>query len=305
MYTNLEAAPTTRRHPNRALPFYGWLGIAIMAAGVLTLLNGIDIGFTAIMWTGYILLIDAIIWTRGGYALVKEHPRELLMMLLISNLSWILYEGYNLKIVAWWYVHEPRNPVAHLIRFLTGYAIITPALLQTAELLNVFGIFTHTQSRKFRLSPFYLALSFVIGLAMATFPLLVSTTLANMMVLFVWLAFIFLLEPVNALLGGPSLFRQLSEGRPSRALQLMLGGLICGLLFELLNQLDLHENGAGWYYHIAGIYHIYIGGRDIRIGEMPILGFGGYPPFAMDCYIIYAFFKSVLQGNQLWDAHEA
>ena len=51
----------------------------------------------------------------------------------------------------------------------------------------------------------------------------------------VWLAFIFLLEPVNHKVGAPSLLREWEKGSLRNFYLLLLAGAVCGLLWELWN----------------------------------------------------------------------
>jgi hypothetical protein len=145
-----------------------------------------------------------------------------------------------------------------------------------------------------------MALSFVIGLAFAAIPPATDYAVAAILIPLVWMAFIFLLEPINFLMGAPSLYRRLEQGDIARPLQLMVGGLLCGFIWEGWNFQAVTHGGNGWLYFVAPIYHIYINGVDIKFGEMPIIGFLGYLPFAWECYAMYAFCKWGLAGNVLW-----
>ncbi len=60
----------------------------------------------------------------------------------------------------------------------------------------------------------------------------------------VWLAFIFLLEPVNHKAGAPSLLREWEKGSLRNFYLLLLAGAVCGLLWELWN----FRAGSKWIY---------------------------------------------------------
>jgi len=67
--------------------------------------------------------------------------------------------------------------------------------------------------------------------------------------------------------------------------------MICGLLWEFWN----YWASAKWVYTIP-----YLG--FLQIFEMPVLGFFGFPLFALECYLLYrAFllFRGVLPGHRL------
>ncbi|MFX9046430.1 hypothetical protein ABTN37_18720, partial [Acinetobacter baumannii] len=72
----------------------------------------------------------------------------------------------------------------------------------------------------------------VVGAAMALLPLIViSAWFAPL----VWLAFIFLVDPINALRGWPSIFGDLARGDGRRLAALLASGLVCGILWEFWN----------------------------------------------------------------------
>jgi predicted flap endonuclease-1-like 5' DNA nuclease len=73
--------------------------------------------------------------------------------------------------------------------------------------------------------------------------------------------------------GGPSLLRDLSEGRPGRVVRLLIAGLVCGLFWESANFLA----GGRWIYTVPGL-------DGLKWFEMPPLGFLGFAPFALCCW---------------------
>ena len=64
--------------------------------------------------------------------------------------------------------------------------------------------------------------------------------------------------------------------RPGRLINLMLSGLICGVIWEFWN----YWSGTKWIYNVPIL-------PDLKIFEMPVLGFGGFPPFAVECFVMY------------------
>ena len=65
---------------------------------------------------------------------------------------------------------------------------------------------------------------------------------------------------------------------------LLASGLLCGFLWEFWNYWALSK----WTYTVP-----YFG--NIKIFEMPVLGFLGFPPFAVECWAIYILVRWLLQ----------
>jgi len=93
---------------------------------------------------------------------------------------------------------------------------------------------------------------------------------------FIWLGFIFLLEPLNYRFKGRSLLRDLEEGNPREIYLLLMAGLICGILWEFWNFWALSK----WIYTVPFF-------EKAKGFEMPFLGFLGFPPFAVQSYVMY------------------
>jgi hypothetical protein len=99
----------------------------------------------------------------------------------------------------------------------------------------------------------------------------------------VWLGFIFLLEPINAAGGGQTLLVGGPRPRMDRVVNLGLAGLVCGVLWEFWN----YWARTKWIYTVPIL-------PDVRIFEMPVPGYGGFPPFAMECFAMYVFARRLL-----------
>jgi hypothetical protein len=93
---------------------------------------------------------------------------------------------------------------------------------------------------------------------------------------FIWVGFILLLDPINYRFGGRSLLRDLEEGNPRKIYLLLIAGLICGLLWEFWNFWALSK----WIYTVPFF-------EKAKGFEMPFLGFLGFPPFAVQAYVMY------------------
>jgi len=120
------------------------------------------------------------------------------------------------------------------------------------------------------------------GVLAAALPLvLVSAWLVPL----VWVAFALLLEPLNSRAGRPSWLADLRAGNASRLFGLLGAGLVCGVLWEFWN----YWAATKWTYTVP-----YVGG--VKIFEMPVLGYLGFPAFALECFAMYHWLRGVLRA---------
>jgi len=286
----------------RKMPWFGWLGLAIIVLSEILLYTGdhpIAVGFTPLMWTGYIMLLDGWIWQRGGISYFIDQKREWPMLFLISVLLWSMFEVMNFKVKNWHYINIPPLGIQEIMG-CWAYGTIIPALFRTRDIFATFKFFVRSHKMNIRFTPFKLALSFVIGIASIGLPLLMSDKWANLLIPFVWLGFIFLIEPINYLLNIPriSIFRQLEMGNSSFLWQVLAAGLFCGLIWEFLNGEAVKAGGLVWIYDVAPFWRALF--FNWKIGEMPIAGFGGYPPFIWENFVLYELIKYAMQGDKMW-----
>src|SRR5687767_3774891 len=122
--------PVSATLGKRSMPWFGWAGLGILILSEILLYmrnHPVEYAFTAIMWTGYILLLDGWIWTRGGSSYFKDQKREWPMLALLSILIWVMFEVYNFKLKNWNYVGLPDNMAIKLFLYFWAFATIIPA----------------------------------------------------------------------------------------------------------------------------------------------------------------------------------
>lgn len=298
-----KPAATPPSPVRRPMPWFGWLGLGIMILSeILLLLRSHPMAelFTPIMWTAYILFVDGWIWARGHKSFFKDEKLQWPMLALFSILIWVMFEAFNFSVHAWWYENSPSNLFVRELLYAWAYATIIPAMLRTRSLFGTFDFFQRTHPWKIKITPFWLAVSFITGLAFTFLPLMFDHYISNLLIPFVWIGLIFLIEPINYRIGAPSVFHDIGEGKISFLLQLLAAGFVCGLLWESWNGQAVLHQGIIWKYHINQLYHIVIAGTDLKIGQMPILGFLGYPPFIWECYALWELARWSMHGNTLW-----
>lgn len=287
------SSETAERARSEGFRIHGYAGLVIIVAAEIALFTGNQLAgrwFTPIVWTGYILFVDALVFRIKSRSLLVSDRREFLIIAVVSIASWWLFEFYNAPrfwqsdLELWWHYHnlEP-NPFLRRAGYDWAFATITPALLETAELLDVTVFRNLKRRRPVRLTKRHLLILATFGGLTALIPLLfVSAWLVPL----VWLSWIFLLDSVNALRGHSSIIRNLATGSYRRLLSLLVSGGVCGVLWEFWNYWAITK----WTYTVP-----YLG--NVKIFEMPVLGYLGFPPFAIECWAMYIFCRSLLGGD--------
>lgn len=236
--------------------------------------------FTPLQWWNYIFLADAIVYGRQRKSLITDRPVEFLMMLVLSNLCWLVFEGYNFLLKNWYYVGLSPEFWKRFVGYSTSFASIFAGIFITADLLESFGLFRDKHPKSRKLSHLFLAGSFAGGLACAVFPLILPSPYVFGLV---WIGYFFLLEPVNYWMGNSSIYRDVEEGKWQRFWLLLASGAVCGLLWEFWN----YWAHAKWIYTVPFT-------RNTKYFEMPLFGFLGFPPFALECFAMYHFTRRLL-----------
>lgn len=273
------------------LPKHGYLGVAIMVAAQILMFAKIEpvyTWFTAIQWTGYVLLLDAILTRRRGESFIFDRTREFLFLLFVSNVCWFLFEAYNLHLRNWEYHNLPANMAWRLTGFFWAFATIFPGILLTSEVLDELGFFKKASFSPVRVPRWVHQLLLVSGALFCLVPVLVPAAIAKYLFAFVWIGYVFLLDPINYRLGMPSLLRELEKGSLQKLLSLFLAGLICGILWEFWN----YWAKAKWVYTVPYL-------NRPKIFEMPLYGFLGFLPFAAECFVMWQFALYVWNGKKL------
>jgi hypothetical protein len=274
-----------REWPTFLLKWHGWVGLSVIGASEIFLFYGVSFVrfyFTPIVWSGYILFMDSLVFRIKGTSLLLKRPSELALMLPLSVVFWLIFEFFNLYIQNWHYVGLPEELAPRWLGYAWAFATIWPAILETAEALEGWGGISQQKVPALRITRGCLFLSLAVGAFCLAGPLLASPNLAKYLAAPVWLGFIFLLDPLNYWMGKNSLLGNLERGDPRTLYSLLISGLVCGGLWEFWN----YWAGAKWHYTVPIL-------GDVKIFEMPVLGYLGFPPFAVECYVMYAFARNV------------
>ena len=272
----------------RTFPVHGIFGITILLLSEIFLFKKVDpfySWFYSFAWWSYILVVDAVIYRLKGNSLILNRTKEFFLMIPWSIFIWLIFEAANLSLQNWYYVNLPHSVVERWCGYAIAYGTVLPGLFETTELLESLGLFKKSKIKKTEISSGGHSVLILLGSLCLVSSLLIPESFFPL----IWMGFTFLLDPFNYRFGGKSLLRDLEEGNPKKIYLLLVAGLICGFLWEFWNFWALSK----WVYTVP----FFEKGKGF---EMPFLGFLGFPPFAVQAYVMYNFI-SLFRSGRGWE----
>lgn len=228
-------------------------------------------------WYPYIGFLDGMLFLLTGESWLLNRPGELLRMCFWSVTVWVVFEAFNLVVGNWGYVGVAASWWVRWPGYALAFATVLPGVLLTAEALAALGAWKAVRGRPRPLGAWQ-PFSLLFGTALLVLPL----GYPHYAFPLIWLAFIFLLDPFCEMLGGESLISRFAGGERQEVLCLLGAGLVCGLWWELWN----YPSTTKWVYTLPVL-------NSWKVFEMPVLGYLGFFPFALECAVMYNFFKAL------------
>lgn len=272
---------------NARLPLPGWGRVAVcwlVLAWVLawTRLEWFrplqEFTFTP-LWLGYIVVVNALTFSRRGRCLMLSHKRDFLWLFPVSAVFWWYFEFLNRFAGNWHYVGVSEwSPGQYTLICSLAFATVLPAVLSTAECLGTFprlyrGLdgFARPKRAMGTAGACALLLSSMAALAaLARWP--------SYFFAFVWLAPLGVVVALCRLGGRRVPFAETRRGDWRGVWLAALAGLVCGVFWELWNANSL----AKWEYTVPFVH-------TGLVFEMPVLGYLGYLPFGLVCFAVVEF----------------
>jgi hypothetical protein len=275
----------------KEFPSYGIFGILLIIVSEILLFQKVDpfsSWFYCFAWWSYILILDAVIYYLKANSLIINRTKEFFLLIPWSIFIWLIFEAANLSLENWYYIYLPHSMVERWLGYGVAYATVLPAIFETTELLETLRVFKNASTKRIIFSPTGLQILIAIG----TFCLITSLVIPQYFFSLIWLGFTFLLEPFLYRFGGRSLLRDLEDGKPRKIYLLLIAGLVCGFLWEFWN----YWARSKWIYTVPFF-------EELKGFEMPFLGFLGFPPFAVQAYVMYNFVSLFRYGRGWEEAH--
>ncbi len=225
-----------------------------------------------------ILFLDGLLFCRRGDSWLLNRPRALLRLAFWSVTVWLVFEAFNLVLKNWGYAGVIANPWVRWPGYALAFATVLPGVLLAAEVLSALGAWRGVRGQSVKLPLSWEPLALLLGAACLVLPLVWPRYYFPL----VWGAGFFLLDPFVKLLGGRSLIQAWLDGERREHLCLLTAGLCCGLWWEAWN----YGATAKWVYTLPVA-------NFAKVFEMPLLGYLGFPPFALECAVMYNFMQAL------------
>ena len=269
-------------------PIQGWIGLGVVV--VAWPLNWFIRGprshwgfFT--LWVGYSLLVDGLVYKRTGTSLLTRSTRKYVGLFALSAPTWWLFEALNWRVQNWYYDgKELFSDLSYGLLATFAFSTVLPAVFGTAEFVASTRIFQKAHSGPV-IKP---DRGTTIGFFVAGWIMLVlMLSWPRIFFPFIWLSVYFIFEPLNVWLSNRNLSYWTAKGDWRPILNLWGGVLVTAFFWEFWNFWSYPK----WIYTVPYLdyWHIF---------EMPIIGYGGYLPFALELFAFYHLAAGIFGYNE-------
>ncbi len=286
--------PPKKEMPKVNLPIWFWAGLVLWGTTTLLFLTKSKEPLWLLHWAdlpiywGFVLMIDGWVYVRnGGRSLVSLVPQEIIGIGVASIPGWMLFEYLNFFVDNYWYY-----PYAGLMgrQEILLYAIFTSSVLMPLCfewycLFNTYPAFKQRFSfgAKIIMTEGLKTILLIMGLAL----LFATGLFPETMFITLWVAPPIVLAAALDKIGVWTPLRSIGKGNWSPTLLFALTYLLEGFLLECQNYFTVNHGSNAMDYVVAPLYWKYcIPYVDtLHIFEMPIIGFLGYLPFGVYCWV--------------------
>jgi hypothetical protein len=261
-----------------------WAPAAILTlstAALVFLVEPIPTWYYHLAWWSYIAGIDALNRRLAGRSLLRDRPWHFLWLAAVSVLWWTAFEVVNLRLGNWYYVMSPAERAVRWTGGVLAFASVLPGVLETLELLENIRWPRSVRVRPIIWSPAKEIAVITLGAACLVLPLIWPDTFFPL----TWGSLVFLIEPWNRRHARRSFLRDLEAGEAGPFCRTLLAGLLCGGLWEAWN----FWARTKWVYTVPGF-------EALKVFEMPLTGFLGFPPFAVECLVVVRWLGALRDG---------
>src|SRR3989454_5551886 len=201
------------------------------------------------------------------------HDALPILMLWWSAVIWFLFEAINFRLQDWYYVFLPASRAERWLGITVSLATVVPAILLPERLLERLGVWRTLSTAPLGERDGELGSAFALGVITLAATLALPSYLHPL----TWGAIWLIAEPALYRTDPAlSLFGDMKRGEWGRIARLLVAGLVAGVLWEAFNA---HAHGK-WIYTVPFL-------EQLKLFEMPVVGFLGFPFFALEVWSLY------------------
>lgn len=268
----LDPGPQASSRPGRPSVILPTLALGTVLVLAARDVSAVTVWLYPLAWYPLLFLLDAVHARLGGESLLAR-PWRLATMLWWSSVIWFGFEALNLRLQNWYYVYVPADRWQRWAGSVLAFATVLPAIFLPAAILTRLRVGERLLTRPLRVRRADLVLALALGALMLAAVLIAPAVWYPLAWGTAWL----LAEPLLYRVDREhSLFADIEAGRFARIARLMIAGLFAGGCWEALNVLARTR----WIYTVPLL-------EQLKIFEMPPLGFVGFPFFALEAWSLY------------------
>lgn len=224
-------------------------------------------------WAGLIFTFDQLIrWTEQRSLIARLGATAFATLVGWSAAWWFAFELANLRLANWHYVLVTDNDTLRLVGTILAFGTVLPGVFWIDHWLRSRDVLRVVEGARLRLTPLRLVGLQILGVV----SLVLSLTDPTHFFPLIWGASALWLAPINHRRGIDGWLAQWERGQWGPTLRMLLAGLIAGGFWEFFN---FHAR-ARWIYTVPFF-------DELKLFEMPLLGFIGFPAFALECACFY------------------
>ena len=284
----IRSGDARKPHPSRPIhqirwrfPWWGWAGLLLcllswlMAWQRFTWFWLFQPHTFLPIWSGFILVVNGLSVKRSGSCLMVRRPIGFALLFPVSAMFWWMFEWFNRFVQNWYYTGiEGMGPGEYSYYSSLAFSTVLPGVLSMVDLMLTIPRIGHGLAHCKPISlpasrwiPLTALVVFSIGLTLiGIFP--------DQLFALLWVSPLLIILSLQRLAGQPTILRSLTWGDWRPVVTPALAALVCGFFWEMWNYFSL----ARWTYTIPFV-------QRFQLFEMPILGYGGYLPFGLECLL--------------------
>lgn len=246
----------------------------------------VKLNFYLLVWWSFILLLESWNTLMGRPSFLTKGWGFFGELCSLSIVLWFLFEFYNFWLGNWYYVGLESDLVHRWARIYVAFATVLPGLwvVRNTVAWLLPPAFANRPEKTF--STGFIAFIGIIAVVGTIGPFIYPTWTFPL----VWGGLLAGVDLFEYRRGGPSFLLEMEDGNYLNLISWLIAGGICGFAWEFWNSLTPSK----WIYTVP-----YLG--DLRLFEMPLAGFLGFPPFAA---MTWRLFESLHGQYKGWVSHQ-